>query len=99
MESFNRTVDRYRQLLAQTSQGPPKLPNENFDIGRLAHAGDYRMADAACEKLLEKLADGKVAVPADLRTGILSFYAGAAAPTSPKAQQELEALRALPAER
>ena len=98
MESFNRTVDRYRQLLAETSQGAPKLPNENFDTGRLAHAGDYRMADAACEKLLEKLAEGKVTVPADLRTGILSFY-GAAAPESPKAKQELEALRAEPVAR
>jgi len=99
MESFNRTLDRYRQLLAETRQGPPNLPNENFDTGRPAHAGDYRMADAACEKLLEKLAQGNVIVPASLRAGILSFYAGAAAPASPQAKQELEALRALPADR
>jgi hypothetical protein len=38
-------------------------------------------------------------VPPDLRAGILSFYTGAAAPVSPKAQQELEALRAVPVDR
>jgi hypothetical protein len=99
MESFNRTLDRYRQFLAQSQAGALKLTNENFDTGKPAHAGDYRMADAACEKLLEKLADGKATVPPDLRAAIVSFYVGAAAPASPRAQQELEALRAMPADR
>jgi hypothetical protein len=96
MESFIGTLDRYRQLLTESGAGALKLTNENFDTGQPAHAGDYRLADAACEKLLEKLADSKISVPDELRAGILSFYAGTAGPVSVKAREQLEALRGAP---
>ncbi len=99
IESFKRTLDRYRQSLNETRAGALNLTNENFDTGKPAHAGDYLLADAACEKLLEKLADSKIPAPDGLRAGIVGFYAGAAGPVSVKARAELEALRGPPAEK
>jgi len=55
--SFNNTLTRYRQSLADLQAGHLTLPNENFDTGRPTHQGEYHMADQAYAKLLENLAD------------------------------------------
>ncbi len=93
MESFNRTMDRYRALLAQQRSETLKLPNNNFDTGQPTKEGDYRLADAAYENLLEKLSDKKTVPPAELRANILAFYTKAPERLSDKARQELQALK------
>jgi hypothetical protein len=84
MASFNATVDSYRTLLASVDAGGLDLPNENFDLGTPASAGQYLGADLAYDKLLDKLAERKFAgIPADLRANILDYYKDRKPPTSP----------------
>jgi hypothetical protein len=53
------------------------LTNENLDSGRPVQYGNYKMADGAYERLLEKLVERKsTVVPADLQINIVSFYRG-----------------------
>ncbi len=97
MKSFNATLDDYRSLLARVlTDRSLKLPDTNFDTGKPARAGDYRMADDAVNKLLEKLQDHKFAgVDASLRANLLDYYSKSA-PEDPKALSALEALKAMP---
>jgi hypothetical protein len=101
--SFDDTLGEYRKLLAENKQNQLHLINENFDIGQPTRFGQYRMADAAYEKLLEKLggesgktsADKSPAIEAskDLRDNIVAFYQGSPGPTSQKARGVLSALQ------
>ncbi len=84
MTSFNATVDSYRALLAKAGGGPMELVNQNFDIGKPTIAGEYRGADLAYDKLLDKLAGHKFAgVSAELRSNILDYYKLRKPPVSP----------------
>ncbi len=105
MASFNATVVNYRALLANVSAGRLELPNENFDLGEPAAAGEYLGADQAYDQLLGKLADRKFeGVSPELRANILAYYKDRKAPAAPVAKHaaadwtkvvgELEQLRA-----
>lgn len=84
MASFNASIDSYRTLLANVDAGGVDLPNENFDLGTPALAGQYLGADLAYDKLLDKLAGRKFAgIPADLRSNILDYYKDRKAPAFP----------------
>jgi hypothetical protein len=84
MASFNATVADYRTLLANVNGGGLDLPDENFDLGTPALAGQYLGADLAYDKLLDKLAGRKFAgVPADLRSNILDYYKDRKPPAFP----------------
>jgi hypothetical protein len=108
MASFNATVDTYRTLLAAVDGGRLELPNENFDLGTPALAGQYPGADLAYDKLLAKLADRKFeGLMPDLRQNILAYYAGLNPAIPSKSTKEetvalastrnqLDRLRALP---
>ncbi len=74
MDSFNKTLGRYRIDLAEERANTLKLPNDNFDTGRTTREGEYRLADQAYGTLLEKLADEKIAPSPELRSNILAFY-------------------------
>jgi hypothetical protein len=74
LASFDDTVKRYRELLANARDNTLTLPNENFDTGRPSHAGDYRLADETYEKLEERLNKGKDQIPAPLQANISAFY-------------------------
>lgn len=50
MESFDRTLERYRALLHEAGEGKLRLENLNFDTGKPAHPGNYRLADEAAAK-------------------------------------------------
>jgi len=101
--SFDDTLTEYRKLIAETQQNQLRLVNENFDTGQPTRFGQYRMADAAYEKLLEKLGAGSgktsadkalgVEVSKDLRDNIVAFYQGSPGPTSEKARTVLAALQ------
>ncbi len=87
MASFNASVDRYRELLADVNGGRLNLPNANIDVGIVTKAGGYKLADAAYAKLLHKL-DGHYAdMPRDLRSDILAFYQDLSLPIATKADE------------
>ena len=93
MQSFNDTLSRVRQLAGNVRAQQLQLPDRNLDTGEPVREGDYRKADAAFEKLLEKLTDRKEPLPDELKKTILAFYQKPPARLSQKAQQELAALR------
>lgn len=95
MKSFNASLAEYRELLGQLQSGHRlELADTNFDTGKPTRFGEYRMADEAYSKLLEKLESEKfVTVDPPLRANILSFFAGGN--TSPKAAAALSELRAI----
>jgi hypothetical protein len=57
MASFNSTIARYRELLAQQRAGRLELVNDNLDVGASTAAGKYSLTDGAYSKLLDKLHD------------------------------------------
>jgi hypothetical protein len=80
MQSFNVTVDYYRQLLSQVRAGSLDLPDKDFDTGRPTRAGEYRLADKAHAQLLDKLASHNFEnVTSELRQDILAFYGNTSA--------------------
>ena len=102
LTSFGDTLGEYRKLTEDAKQNQVHLVNKNFDTGRPTRFGQYRMADAAYEKLLEKLAgdSDKVSldkVAKDLRDDILAFYQGSPGPMSAKARSVFAALQNSPA--
>jgi hypothetical protein len=57
MDSFNKTLDRYRLRLATLRSGRSlQLPNANLDTGEPFVAGTYKKADETFAKLRDKLA-------------------------------------------
>jgi hypothetical protein len=74
-QSFDATVDSYRQSLGQIRTAGLTLQNKDLDTGRPTGAGEYRLADNAYAQILNKLASHKFEnVPPDLRENILAFY-------------------------
>ena len=93
LASLEDTLSRYRILLAEVREHQLQLANTNFDIGRPTHFGEYRMADAVYEQLLERLASAPAKISNELRADIIAFYHGTGLPSSDKARGELTALR------
>jgi len=98
IESFNATLVRYRGLLGRVPGGRLDLQNMDFDTGRPAQAGEYRLADDTYAHLLEKLAKHNFenAGP-DLRRHLLAFYSDLNAPIATKRDKDewRDTLRAL----
>jgi hypothetical protein len=103
MASFNTTIDRFREDLAEVSADRLKLPNHNIDMGELSPAGKYKLADGAYAKLLHKLEGHYTEASAELRGDILAFYQNLDLPISTKANpadwsrllEELDRLKAV----
>ena len=85
MASFNSTIDRYRELLAEQDAGRLKLPNDNLDVGTFTAAGKYKLTDAAYSQLLHKLQGHYTEMPRELRSDILAFYHDLDLPNTTKA--------------
>jgi Zinc dependent phospholipase C len=103
--SFNTTMVRYRELLAEVPAGRPNLPNDNFDTGEPAGPGQYRLDDETQAKLLNWLAkQGFQGASPQLRAELLEFFGHPDAPYSIKSkpkewaavQAQLKALKAAP---
>lgn len=103
--SVDLTIENYKKLLTETSEGQLQLTNTDFDTGRATHAGEYALTDKAYAHLLDQLAAHNFdQISPALRSNILAFYSDPAAPNATrkkpgdwkKAQEELEKLRALP---
>lgn len=88
MASFNSTIARYRELLAEQNVGSLKLPNDNLDVGMSTAAGKYTLTDAAYSQLLHKLQGHYTDLPQELRSDILAFYRDLGAPISTKTNDE-----------
>jgi hypothetical protein len=74
-KSINTTVDQYRIYLQQVLTGSLKLPNCDFDTGKVTAAAEYSLTDESYAKLLGQLADRKFDLTTtDLRDNILQFY-------------------------
>lgn len=93
MESFNRSVTRYQSLVADESAGRLTLVDSNFDTGTPVVEGQYRLADRAYTKLLEKLDDQKGDVSQDLKANILAFFGNGTGVPEGKAKQEWQRLQ------
>jgi hypothetical protein len=96
LTSLDETIRSYRELLVAVREDRLELVNENFDTGRLARAGDYRLADEAYAKLLERLEGTPANISEPLRANVLAFYGSSGVPSSDKARAVLTALRANP---
>jgi len=101
-ESFNATLDRYRQLLSQAGAGQLDLPNDNFDTGDITGPGKYQLTDETQAKLLDALAKQKfTGASPEIRTELLEFFGHPDAPYAMKrkprdwvkVQAELEQLK------
>jgi Zinc dependent phospholipase C len=88
MASFNSTIDRYRQLLADQDAGRLKLPNYNLDVGTLAAPAKYKLTDATYAQLLDKLRGRYTEISPELRSDILAFYHDLSVSISTKANQD-----------
>lgn len=93
LASFSDTLREYQALLTELQQHRLHLTNENFDIGQPTRFGQYRMADAVYNQLLEKLAGAPDKISSELRANIIAFYQGSAEPSTEKARSTLDALR------
>jgi hypothetical protein len=84
-DSFNTTLDRYRQLLTKVGVGQLDLPNENFDTGEIPEPGKYRLNDVTHAKLLEALAKRNFnGAPPGVLAELVEFYGHPEAPYATK---------------
>ncbi len=104
--SIDRTLDNYRSLLSTVGTNSLRLPNTDFDTGRVTHAGEYILTDKAYARLLDQLVQHHSdQVAPELRQNILDFYSDPNAPNTTKrdavawqkTQDEVEKLKALTA--
>ncbi|MGC1783294.1 MAG: zinc dependent phospholipase C family protein [Acidobacteriaceae bacterium] len=88
VESVNRSVDDYEQLLEQAAKSPRKtldLPDRDLDTGNLVQPGAYRLTDKTYAQLLARLtADPHRKVPAGLQKNIIAYYSDPNAPITTK---------------
>ncbi len=83
-DSFDKTLDMYRRLLAQAGSGNLQLVNTNFDTGKPTKPATYKLADDAYAKLALKLADrGGVADP-QITDDIVAYFSDVELPFATK---------------
>jgi hypothetical protein len=95
LETFENTVVEYRKALDEVRRNRLALGNFNLDTGMPTRPGEYRMADKAYAKLVEKLDNENFEhLTPDLRANITTFYAGyQPGPDDRKLLARLERLR------
>jgi hypothetical protein len=87
--SFNATLDRYRALLGQVSDGHLTLVNDNFDTGDSTGPGKYRLNDEAHAELLDALAKQNfTGASPEIRVELLEFFNHPDAPYATKANRK-----------
>ena len=111
IESVNRTLERYEQLLGYLTTNPAakpgvtmKLENRDLDTGAKVRPGRYRLTDETYAKLLGKVTALGAAVPVTLKRDLLNYYADPAAPITTKKnkdaweriQEQLATLKTMP---
>jgi hypothetical protein len=85
MQSFNATLDNYRQLLANVRENRLEIKNMNFDTGSATAAGAYFLADNAYAALVDRLAKNQFKnVSPELRSDIAAYYSNPNSPIATK---------------
>ena len=75
LESFVSTREHFRHSLEALRAGQLLLPNTDFDTGRPTARGEYSLADATYDELLDRLTPRKcVNVSPDLSAHIAAYY-------------------------
>jgi hypothetical protein len=75
-DSFNASLDRYRHLLDHVGANDLVLPNVNFDTGKLAGPGQYRLNDQTHAQLLHAFAKQNFqGVSPEIRSDLLKYFA------------------------
>lgn len=111
VESVNRTVTRYEQLLAALAAHPKMSPwtamnidNLDLDTGMEAVPGTYRLMDNTYAKLLDRIVYVRQPIPERIKHDLLAYYANPKAPIATKknkrawqkVQRELTVLESMP---
>jgi hypothetical protein len=111
IESVNRTVDRYQELLGLLTRNPAgepgitmRLDNCDLDTGLAVRPGSYPLTDQTYAKLLKEITDLGTPVPLMLKVDILGYYADPTAPITTKknpdewkqVQERLPTLKTMP---
>jgi len=85
-DSFNHTVDSYRQLLSAVATQKLALENRDFDTGKPTRPSEYKLADNAYSQLAIKLAQKEPsAVDPKIVENIFGFYRDLNLPYATKA--------------
>jgi Zinc dependent phospholipase C len=75
LESFTTTRERFRKSLDELRAGRLNLPNTDLDTGQPTAMGEYPLADATYDELLDRLADREFTnVPPALSANIVAYY-------------------------
>jgi hypothetical protein len=78
LESFTTTRERFRKSLDELRAGRLSLPNTDFDTGQPTARGEYPLADATYDELLDRLADREFSgVQPALSANIIAYYGDA----------------------
>ena len=78
LESFTTTRERFRKSLDELRAGRLSLPNTDFDTGQPTARGEYPLADATYDELLDRLADREfTGVQTALSANIIAYYGDA----------------------
>lgn len=111
VESINRTVDRYEDLLGLLTKKPKESPrlimnleNRDLDTGAKAKPGTYPLMDATYAKLLDRIVYVRTPIPIGLKQDIQAYYSDPNAPIRTKShkrawrrvQRELTVLESMP---
>jgi hypothetical protein len=83
-DSFDKTLDMYRKLLAQARNGTPRLVNTNFDTGEPTKPASYKLADDAYSKLALKLADRAGVADPKMTDDIAAYFSDVELPFATK---------------
>jgi hypothetical protein len=75
LQSFTSTREHYRELLEASQSSGFRLPNANLDTGQPTTRGEYSLADAAYDELLNTLVHkGSADASPDLVRNFAGFY-------------------------
>jgi len=87
LDSFTKTVEYYRSLVADAARSRLSIANRNFDTGAPTKPAGYSLADETYAELVKRLAQAKDAasqVPSGLRSDLRTFYGDLTAPIETK---------------
>jgi hypothetical protein len=94
-DSFDASIRRDRQSLANADSGRLRLTNRDLDTGEPVSPGEYVLTDHTYDTILKKLAEKKFeSVTPELRKNILDFYASMKVPDPHGIDAQLAALKA-----
>jgi zinc dependent phospholipase C len=94
LDSFTITRERFDRSLEALRAGRLHLDNTDLDTGRPSARGEYSLADATYDQLLDRLAGHQFAdVPAALSSNIIVHYGEDHSPSGAKPDQQKRLLK------